>query len=191
MYATFFTFCYALPLVIICTLHFFIFRTLRNKKSAPTISSTYKSAYENKQKASKVVVGVVLAFGMCWLPLQIELLVAYYGSPPQARWYSVVRMISHCLAYTNSCINPIIYNYVSREFRESFRETMRIGVKKHRNKPSVKDSTEDACYLMGRISTRGRGQMSRPNPTVNNSHVGGNRNSQNHHAQKSSPQSPP
>jgi len=38
---------------------------------------------------------------------------------PYARWYAVFRVICHVLAYSNSCVNPFIYHYVSADFRRS------------------------------------------------------------------------
>lgn len=33
----------------------------------------------------------------------------------------------NCLAYFNSCVNPIIYNHASKEFRDAFLEVARCG----------------------------------------------------------------
>lgn len=69
--------------------------------------------------ASKVFLAVVIVFGVCWLPLHGHLLLVYMGQQPHARWYAVFRVICHVLAYSNSCVNPFIYHYVSADFRRS------------------------------------------------------------------------
>ena len=36
----------------------------------------------------------------------------------------VFQVLCHCLMYCNSCINPFIYNYASKYFRDGFRDVM-------------------------------------------------------------------
>ena len=45
-----------------------------------------------------------------------------YKYIPYSAYYEVFRILVNCLAYGNSCANPIIYNYVSVEFKKGFRE---------------------------------------------------------------------
>jgi len=73
---------------------------------------------------TRVLVAVVVVFAACWLPLHIHLLVAYCGVQPAQRWYEVYRVLAHCLAYANSCMNPVIYSYVSTDFRRRFCDVM-------------------------------------------------------------------
>ena len=36
----------------------------------------------------------------------------------------VFQVLWHCLMYCNSCVNPFIYNYASKDFRDGFRDVM-------------------------------------------------------------------
>lgn len=36
----------------------------------------------------------------------------------------IFQVIWHCLMYYNSCVNPFIYNYSSKDFRDSFRDVV-------------------------------------------------------------------
>jgi len=82
---------------------------------APARASTIVS--RRASHVTRVLVVVVVVFAACWLPLHIHLLVAYCGVQPAQRWYEVYRVLAHCLAYANSCMNPVIYSYVSSDFR--------------------------------------------------------------------------
>jgi len=36
----------------------------------------------------------------------------------------ILQVTWHCLMYCNSCVNPFIYNYTSKDFRDGFREVV-------------------------------------------------------------------
>jgi len=36
----------------------------------------------------------------------------------------ILQVIWHCLMYSNSCVNPFIYNHASKDFRDGFRDVM-------------------------------------------------------------------
>jgi len=39
----------------------------------------------------------------------------------------VLSVLWNCLAYANSCVNPLIYDHMSKDFRDAFREVMRCS----------------------------------------------------------------
>jgi len=101
-----------------------ILRFLRSRRRQSMISSSQSAAGSGGERrrtsyASRVFLAVVVVFGVCWLPLHGHLLLAYVGQQPQGRWYEVFRVICYVLAYSNSCVNPFIYHYVSADFRRS------------------------------------------------------------------------
>ena len=79
---------------------------------------------ERRHHVTRVVIIVVLVFAICWGPLHIQLLVAYYGHIPENPIYYAMLIIWYCLAFGNSVLNPIIYNFFSSDFRRSFRQVM-------------------------------------------------------------------
>ena len=71
----------------------------------------------------KMLVAVIVLFVICWTPLLIDnVLVAFrllnrlhYGP------LKPLRQAFALLAYSNSCVNPIVYAFMSKTFRESFK----------------------------------------------------------------------
>ena len=64
---------------------------------------------------------VVVIFAVCWCPIQLVLLLKSLNCYPMAPATLIVQITSHTLAYTNSCVNPILYGFFSENFRKSFR----------------------------------------------------------------------
>ncbi|KAK2186707.1 hypothetical protein NP493_193g02029 [Ridgeia piscesae] len=122
LYATFFAFAYLVPLSVIGVLSVFILHHIQRQRPA-MINKKTKSQHKKRQ-ASRLIILVVVIFALFWLPVHIHLLVAYYGRLPQSAVYQGVSVMWNCLAYFNSCVNPIIYNFASQEFRERFRKVL-------------------------------------------------------------------
>jgi galanin receptor 1/allatostatin receptor len=87
-------------------------------------ASTLGQTRRRTARASKVIILVVVVFAVLWLPLHVNQLLSVFGTVPNEHWYEVFRVICNCLAYGNSCANPIIYNFVSKEFKRGFREVV-------------------------------------------------------------------
>ncbi|XP_008193428.2 QRFP-like peptide receptor [Tribolium castaneum] len=70
-----------------------------------------------------MLVAVVVLFAICWTPLLIDNLLTAYEIHPNIRcgFLKYMSIAFHLLAYFNSCINPIIYGFMSKSFRESFK----------------------------------------------------------------------
>ncbi|XP_005097945.1 allatostatin-A receptor [Aplysia californica] len=75
-----------------------------------------------KKRVTRMVVIVVVIFALCWLPIQIILFWQKFGNYPMHATYIGTMMAANCLAYMNSCVNPILYAFLSENFRRSFRK---------------------------------------------------------------------
>nr|CAB77263.1 G-protein coupled receptor [Lymnaea stagnalis] len=75
-----------------------------------------------KKRVTRMVVIVVVIFAICWLPIQIILFAERFGHAPNTIPHISTMSAANCLAYMNSCVNPILYAFLSENFRRSFRK---------------------------------------------------------------------
>ncbi|KAK2141589.1 hypothetical protein LSH36_1073g00035 [Paralvinella palmiformis] len=122
LYATFFCFAYILPLAMVAKFSIFILRHIKKQRSVMLNKRT--RGQDKKRQASRLIILVVVIFALFWLPVHIHLLVAYFGNIPTNPVYNTISVFWNVLAYFNSCVNPIIYNYASRDFRNGFRDAV-------------------------------------------------------------------
>jgi hypothetical protein len=125
---SFFCLTYLIPLTFICTFYVLLLRYLRLQRKGSSINHNQRSSRKSHAKtalASKILIVVVGVFGIFWLPYHIHLLIAYFGYQPEGDAYQVLRLFFYFLAYANSMMNPLIYNYVSQDFRSSFKRFYR------------------------------------------------------------------
>ena len=128
IFATFFAFAYVIPLSVIAIFSLCILRYISRHRGPVTVAAadnTRTSA--KKRQASRLLILVVVIFAVLWLPLHIHLLVVYFGYTSDSPFYLVLSVLWNCLAYANSCVNPLIYDHMSKDFRDAFREVMRCS----------------------------------------------------------------
>uniref|UniRef100_A0A4X2K9F8 Relaxin-3 receptor 1 n=2 Tax=Vombatus ursinus TaxID=29139 RepID=A0A4X2K9F8_VOMUR len=94
-------------------------------------SSAAGASAKRRSKVTKSVTIVVLSFFLCWLPNQalttwgilIKLNVVHFS---HEYFLSQVYVfpVSVCLAHSNSCLNPILYCLMRREFRKALKSLL-------------------------------------------------------------------
>ena len=121
-YGCFFAFSYVIPLTSVCILYGFMLRRLLyggvpgGNQSAESLRS--------KKRVTRMVVMVVVIFALCWLPINIILTIQYFGTYPETIAFVGLQIASNCIAYMNSCVNPLLYAFLSDNFRKSFRKLL-------------------------------------------------------------------
>lgn len=136
---------FIIPFLFQGVFYFLIYKNLHSSRS--------QIKKERQSKALRLVLSVVLAFLLCWLPFQLVTFI---------RVLMRLKIITDCetigniqtalpitisIAYANSCINPILYCFVGGRFRKCL-----LKVFRGRNKnESCNEST--SRFLKGNGST--------------------------------------
>ncbi|XP_049593893.1 relaxin-3 receptor 1 [Syngnathus scovelli] len=114
------------PLIIISACYLLLLRFVAAN------NDINKSSANRRAKVTKSVTIVVLSFFLCWLPNQaltawgilIKLNVVHFTY----EYYTTqvyVFPVSVCLAHSNSCLNPVLYCLMRREFRKALKKLFR------------------------------------------------------------------
>lgn len=112
-----FVFGYLLPLLLICFCYAKVLNHLHKK-----LKNVSKKSEASKKKTAQTVLVVVVVFGISWLPHHVIHLWAEFGVFPLTPASFLFRVAAHCLAYSNSSVNPIIYAFLSENFRKAYRQ---------------------------------------------------------------------
>ncbi|XP_073457989.1 chemerin-like receptor 1 [Aquarana catesbeiana] len=81
-------------------------------------------------KPFKVVLAVIISFFVCWFPYHVfsflELSANYGDENEHLSYITFVGIpITSSLAFINSCINPILYVFMGRDFKQKFQSSLR------------------------------------------------------------------
>ena len=81
---------------------------------------------ENKKRVTRMIVAVIIVFAVCWTPLQIVLVLKAFGLYHDHLYDGLVILdiLVRCLAYSNSCLNPLLYAFFSPNFRAAFLQAL-------------------------------------------------------------------
>ncbi|XP_070825706.1 C5a anaphylatoxin chemotactic receptor 1 [Chaetodon trifascialis] len=109
---------FLIPFLVIVACHLEVYRKAKSGLSSSRTRST---------RTLRVIVAVVLSFFLCWLPLHIVdflILVTPRNSPHSPTIY-LAHVLALCLAYFNSCLNPLLYVCLGRGFKDSMNRSLR------------------------------------------------------------------
>ena len=111
---------------------------------------------EARRKVAQIVVSFVLVFVACWLPRHIFLIWYHLLPGDYNLFWHIFKIISFCLTYVNSCLNPLALYFLSRQFRNYYNQYL--------------------CCCVGRWRRSGEGEESQCTTMYKfNNHAGGNK----------------
>ncbi|CAL8349653.1 unnamed protein product [Lota lota] len=115
-----------------------VFSHIAVYKRASAMSGNIRS-----KRTLKVIIAVSTSFFFCWLPLHITdiLITLISRSSPHRPNINMAHSLSLCLAYFNSCINPILYVCLGRDFRSSMNQTLRSHFNFIREEPTCHETS--------------------------------------------------
>uniref|UniRef100_A0A452GWH8 Relaxin-3 receptor 1 n=1 Tax=Gopherus agassizii TaxID=38772 RepID=A0A452GWH8_9SAUR len=121
---------FLVPLAVISLCYLLLLRFLGERHVGRACGGPKRRA-----KVTRSVTVVVLSFFLCWLPNQaltawgilVKLNVVHF-SPQYFLSQAYLFPVSVCLAHCNSCLNPLLYCLLRREFRTALRRLLwRLG----------------------------------------------------------------
>ncbi|XP_030852644.1 neuropeptide Y receptor type 6 isoform X1 [Strongylocentrotus purpuratus] len=84
------------------------------------------------QRVITMLAIVVALFILSWGPLLTYTLIYRFIDDMPYNTHAVLSLFLHLLAACNSCVNPIIYAFLSKNFRQSFKQTITCHTRKRR-----------------------------------------------------------
>lgn len=110
---------FLIPFIVIITCYCLIGRALLSARSIQ------KSSRSRDDEVLRMLAAAVLAFFLCWVPHQVFHLMQVFTQLTKVENCPLLDIIDTampftiCIAYVNSCVNPIVYGFVGRNFRKN------------------------------------------------------------------------
>ena len=82
---------------------------------------------KREHKAARTLGIIMGTFIICWLPFFIWYITTSICGDEYCPCPDIVVSILFWIGYTNSALNPIIYAYFNRDFREAFKNTLQCA----------------------------------------------------------------
>lgn len=129
-YMVYFNFfgCVLIPLLLMLAIYLRIFMAARHQLKLMELKAVHgeksRSTLQKEVHAAKSLAIIVGLFAVCWLPLHIINCFTLFcprcdPSSPFVKYLAII------LSHANSVVNPFIYAYRIREFRQTFRRIIR------------------------------------------------------------------
>ncbi|XP_062840740.1 proteinase-activated receptor 2-like [Trichomycterus rosablanca] len=132
---------FVVPCIVCVVVYVLMFRHLRNS----TIDS---SSNENKKKAIRLMIVVLVLFLVSFTPSNVLLMVhcSKLSAGLKDDGYGLY-IVALCLSSLNSCIDPFVYYFISKEFRDHVKNMLMCRSERtaKRMKISTTDTKTSSC----------------------------------------------
>ncbi|KAK3584531.1 hypothetical protein CHS0354_039265 [Potamilus streckersoni] len=159
-YVYLFVFSYMLPLILLCVLYGHMLKVFLTGKTPIAHNSGGHIRLQAKKRVTKMVIVVVSVFAVCWMPLQIIMLYSHVTmNEHMTVTFASIFYAAKCMAYMNSCINPILYTFYTHTFRNGIKNMVccrKTIDSKHSSYSSVKRASYSSvkrCSYSSAIAT--------------------------------------
>ncbi|MGH0139130.1 UNVERIFIED_CONTAM: hypothetical protein FKN15_068851 [Acipenser sinensis] len=107
---------YVLPLGIISYAYVRIWIKLKNHVSPCSRSDSHY----RRRKTTKMLVMVVVVFGVCWLPFHVFQLASDLDLIMKFEEYKLLYTVFHVIAMCSTFANPLLYGWMNKNYRNGF-----------------------------------------------------------------------
>lgn len=107
---------FAIPVAL--TSVFYALVVIRLRTVGPKTKSKEKK--KSHRRVTKMVLTVISVYVVCWLPYWVFQVCLIYIDHETPRWLSHVFQMITVMSYANSMLNPLLYAFLSDNFRKSF-----------------------------------------------------------------------
>ncbi|XP_015212277.1 somatostatin receptor type 2 [Lepisosteus oculatus] len=143
MFYTFFL-GFFLPLMVICLCYLLII--IKVKSSGIRVGSSKRK--KSERKVTRMVSIVVAVFVFCWLPFYVFNVTSVTGTINTTPVLKTTFDFVVVLGYANSCANPILYAFLSENFKKSFQNVLCLKKVGGLDDIDRSDSRQDKTRMM-------------------------------------------
>ncbi|KAM7287503.1 QRFP-like peptide receptor [Ixodes scapularis] len=92
----------------------------------PKLPRPSQADEDTVRQVIKMLILVVALFVICWAPILILNVLTAFGGVKTLNYSYLkpLRTTFHLMSYLNSCVNPLVYGFMSKSFRGSFRDAL-------------------------------------------------------------------
>ncbi|XDV45184.1 hypothetical protein PO909_013321 [Leuciscus waleckii] len=138
-----------LPLIVISMCYLLI--VIKVKSSGMRVGSTKRKRSE--RKVTRMVSIVVVVFVLCWLPFYVFNVTSVTGTVPTTPVLKSTFDFVVVLGYANSCANPILYAFLSDNFKKSFQNVLCLKRVGGLDEIDRSDSRQDRTRMVNDVMT--------------------------------------
>ena len=102
-------------------------QVIRTSKSEP---KKKEGALMARRKVIRLLMAVLISFSICVFPYHLRVMYQAFSEPEVSFTGMLMVPITFVIYYTNSGLNPILYAFLSDNFRKSLKEVITCSVKK-------------------------------------------------------------